>query len=61
MRKATPALAVLATLILAFIATPAAVAQKGSFELALGGGLTTLDNKNCRIWQSGNAPDALNL
>jgi len=45
MRTKTSALAVLATLILAFVAAPSALAQKGSFELSLGAGLTTLDDK----------------
>jgi hypothetical protein len=45
MKTRTIALAVLATLILAFVATPPALAQKGSFELSLGAGLTTLDDK----------------
>ena len=45
MKTRTIALAVLTTLILAFVATPPALAQKGSFELSLGAGLTALDDK----------------
>ena len=38
-------LALMAALILAFVAAPPALAQKGSFEVSLGAGLTTLDDK----------------
>ena len=39
------ALASVAALLLAFLATPSAFAQQGSFELALGASLASLDNK----------------